>query len=188
MSLLNLMKKDDLRTKALRPLRNQLVGDNRFIGKPIEISGEGTAIHVTIAGKFGVSITKEVTSFNGKFIVDSDYELLPFEAPPSYHSFKHHWMFCLSDSEKIAEYILWLHDRVMMTTYDVAKKVHLIDPAAAEASRSLRLDGFKILCLENEGLLEPVIDILKKEKYVLQDKREERICRLFNGLCRGFPP
>ncbi len=111
-----LQEADNLRTDALRPLRRQLLGENRFVGKPIEISGDGTAIHVTIAGKFGVSITKQVWQFEDEVNLEDCFETLCFEVVDGGVDFKHDMMKGFDDDEieKIAEYILRLHDTYVM--------------------------------------------------------------------------
>ena len=114
-----LQNTDDLRTNALRPLRRQLLSENRFVGKPIEISGDGTDIHVTIAGKFGMSITKTDVYFEDEdeIHLPEFYETLLFEVGDGGKlDLKQNTMKYFNDNEteKIARYILGY-----MSAYDM---------------------------------------------------------------------
>ena len=176
---------DALRTEALVPLRQKLMDDKRFVGKSIVISGYGTAIHVTIAGRVGVSITKTwQQGFYGHGELSDYFETLWFEVVDDRIVLNHDMMKGFDDDEieKIAEYILRLHDTSVMSEDDVSRMVKLTDPFTAKVCHQIQLDGNQILCLENKALLEPVLSILGEKKYVLQPRRERRIYELFDRL------
>lgn len=108
---------DGLRTDALRPLRLKLMNDERFVGKSIEISGDGPNIHVTIAGKFGVSITKTAWHFEDEINLANFYETSLFEVVDGGEfDLKHNTIKYVNDdeTEKIAKHILGY-----MTSYNL---------------------------------------------------------------------
>ena len=191
---------DFQRTKALHPLREMLLNEPRFKDKPIEISKDGCVIKVTISNHncrdhVCVTITKTYFEYeNEKGIIFSSginnyYETQRFEkwSDLKYKELPNSMLYFNNDqTEEIGDYILRIHDTLLMSKEELSKMVYLIDPTTANAYFVIECQGWHVLRLKNEELLKPAIDILQKEGYVLHYKRKIRIYELFNRLRGGI--